>query len=369
MKKTVLSLVSLLLTLVLLAACGGGAASSTDSASPVDSTEAQSTASTDEAQDTPAPLDGESMVLKISTDVTEQSVTGQALAVLAKTLDESTGGRVTATIYYSGSLGTYTSVYEMIQEGDIAMWTTNPVAYETQVVELSTLDQYYMFDDLEHAHRFLEGAGGEFINKSWRKINMEALCNYALGFRQLTNSKREVNTYEDLKGLTLRSYSTIQADAWSSVSAVPTSVDWNELFVSMQQKLIDGQEGGIPTINDFSFYEVQSYLTMTDHVFSMDSLLASTVWLDSLSAEDQQIVRDAAMASYEFQKKAYQDQLAELLDKFEKEAGMMLNRDCEDLKTAMKEKMVPATAKGIVELCGQEVYDQVQGFVEEARTA
>ncbi len=351
MKKLALLLTSLMLVLT---ACSGGASQPASGGNT--STESASSEG-----------GGESMVLKVSTDCTEKSITGQALALFAETLGKSTDGRIKAEIYYSGSLGSYTSVYEMIQEGDIAMWTTNPVAYETQVVELATLDQYYMFDDLAHAHRFLEGEGGEFINQSWRSINMEGLTYYALGFRELTNSKRPVTKFEDLKGLTLRSYSTIQADAWSSVGAVPTSVDWNELFVSMQQKLIDGQEGGIPTINDFSFFEVQNNLTMTDHVFSMDVLLASTAWFDTVNETDKKIIKDAVNASYEFHKTAYQEQLNDLIKNFETEYGMKVEYASDELKAQMKEKMSPATSKGIIELCGQETYDKVQGFVEAAR--
>ncbi len=363
MKKFALPLAMLMLLSVAFTGCGGGNAASSSPA-PAEAAE-----SSEEAVETSggSATEGEEMVLKISTDVTEKSVTGQALALFAETLKNNTNGRMTADIYYSGSLGTYTSVYEMIQEGDIAMWTTNPLAYETQVVELATLDQYYMFDDLAHAHRFLEGEGGDFLNKAWRKVNMEGMCAYALGFRQLTNSKKEIASMADLKGLTLRSYSTIQADAWSSVGAVPTSVDWAELFVSMQQKLIDGQEGGIPTINDFSFFEVQKYLTLTNHVFSMDMLMASAAWLDTLSDADEQIVRDAVKVSYEFHKEAYQAQLNDLVAAFETDYGMKVTVPSDEFKGEMKALMVPATSKGIIELCGQETYDKVQGYVEAAR--
>ena len=61
--------------------------------------------------------------------------------------------------------------------------------------------------------------------------------------------------------------------------------------------------------------------------------------------------------------------MAEPITKFESEIGMTINKDCEELKAAMKEQMVPATSKGIVAVCGQEIYDEVQGYVEAARAA
>ena len=159
-------------------------------------------------------------------------------------------------MYYSGVLGPTAAVEDMMYEGDVQIMTLNPVSKETQVVELATLDQYYMFDDLDHAHRFIEGEGGKYLNDSYQKIGMQGLATLGLGFRQLSNNKKEVSTIADMKGLTLRGYSTIQIAAWRSIGATPTSVDWNELFVSMQQGLLDGQEAALSTINDFSFYEV-----------------------------------------------------------------------------------------------------------------
>ena len=350
MKKKSLSIIAILLVVVMLfAACSPSAPAAPG------------------AQGAGAAGGAETMHIRISTDLTEASLTGQALNMMVDRIYELSEGRITAQVFYGGALGVWTAVAEMIQTGDLAMWTTNPVAFETQVVELATLSEHYAFDDLAHVHRFLEGPGGEFMKESWRSINMVGLAHYSLGFRQLTNSRNPVHTIEDVAGLTLRSFSPIQADAWASVGAVPTSVDWGELFVSMQQGLIDGQEGGITTIYDFSFFEVQNYLTLTDHMFSTDVLLASTAWFDSLSAGDQEIIRQAAWESYEWHRDAYQAALDDIVSRLESEHGLQVTHASPELFAAMGERMRPATASRIIEISGQEIYDRVRGYIEAAR--
>jgi TRAP-type C4-dicarboxylate transport system, periplasmic component len=351
MKKNVKRVFCLVLALAMtaaLAACGGesnGASTSTSAGG----------------------AEGEASSIKISTVLTEASVSGQALQKFADDLSTKTDGRITCEVYYNGVLGTTDAVEDMMYEGDVQIMTMNPVSYETQVVELATLDQYYMFDDLAHAHRFLEGEGGKYLNNAYNKIGMQGLATFGLGFRELSNNKKEIKTIDDMKGMTLRGYSPIQIAAWQSIGTTPTSVDWNELFVSMQQGLLDGQEAALSTINDFSFYEVQKYITLTDHVFTCDMVLASQEWLEGLSAEDRAIIEETMNEAYEWQKETYQAGLATLQDKFVKEYGMTITKLDDSVKAEMAEKMSAASKAEIIKVCGQEIYDTVQGYVEAAR--
>lgn len=311
--------------------------------------------------------DYDKMTIKISTVLTEDSISGKALQMLADELEEKSGGAVKAEVYYNGVLADTETCFEMIQNGDIQMMTLNPVAYETQVTELATLDEYYMFDDLAHAHRFLEGEGGKYLNDAWQSVNLQGLATYGLGFRELSNNKKEIKTIEDMKGLTLRGYSTIQIDAWKAVGAAPTSVDWNELFVSMQQGLLDGQESALSTINDFSFYEVQKYVSLTDHAFTMDWLVGSLTWLDELSDANKALVMEAVNDSYEWQKKAYQEDIENLVDKFTNEYGVTVTELEPEVKAELKEKMGAVTVDAIKATAGEDVYNTVHEYVEAAR--
>ncbi|MDO4621440.1 MAG: TRAP transporter substrate-binding protein [Eubacteriales bacterium] len=373
MKKRTKQIVAVVLGTA-MAASMVGCGSKAEEAPAAASTAAASEAVAETAATSAAPAagdvdytQGDKMEIKIGTVLTEASISGQALQMFADELKEKSGGRVTATVYYNGVLADSDASFEMLQTGDIQMLTLNPVAYETQVTQLATLDEYYMFDDLAHAHRFLEGEGGQYLNDAWQSVNMQGLCVYGLGFRELSNNKKEVKTMEDMKGLTLRGYSTIQIDAWNAAGASPTSVDWNELFVSMQQGLLDGQESALSTINDFSFYEVQKYVTLTDHVFTMDWVVGSKVWLDGLNETDRALVDECIKDSYEWQKDAYQKDLQNLADKFTNEYGLTITEMDPAEKEKLKEAMQPVTVESIKAAAGEDVYNTVHEYVEAAR--
>lgn len=384
MKMRTKKLTALLATSALLVSAFAGCGSSSSSSSANEAEQSEASASVEASSSAEASVaseaaseasestdvdytQGDPMTIKVSTVLTEDSVSGRALQMFADILNEKTGGRIETEIYYNGVLADTDTCFEMIQNGDIQMMTLNPVAYETQVTELSTLDEYYMFDDLDHAHRFLEGEGGQYLNDAWQSVGLQGLTVYGLGFRELSNNKKEIKTVEDMKGLTIRGYSTIQIDAWNAAGAAPTSVDWNELFVSMQQGLLDGQESALSTINDYSFYEVQKYITMTDHVFTMDWVVGSQVWLDEMTDTDKELVMAAIEESYEWQKEEYQTELADLEEKFENEYGITITYLDDDVKAELKEKMGPVTVESIKEMAGEDVYNTVHEYVEAAR--
>lgn len=310
---------------------------------------------------------GDKVTIKLATNLTEESITGQALSKFSEDISKKSDGRITCKLYFNSVLGNNNAVMEMMVEGDVQMMTVNPVTYETQIPTLATLDQYYMFDSLEHAHKFFEGEGGKYINDSWQEIGLQGMEMFALGFRELTNNKRPVSTINDLKGLTIRGYSPIQIAAWKSVGVTPTATDWNELFVSMQQGLLDGQEAALSTISDFSFYEVQKQLSMTDHVFTCDMLIASSEWLNSLSEEDRALVQETLDEAYEWHKAAYRPALDNMLDTFVNEYGVTVTELDPATKEELVTKMSEASKKEILKICDQEIYDTVQGYVEEAR--
>lgn len=378
MKKQILAtMLGATMVMGLLTGCGGSAKGDSKASNTVDSQKTVASASntvssaSGDAASTASAVEeytkGDPMTIKIATVLTENSVSGRALQKFSDDLAAKTDGRIKCDIYYNGVLADTESCFEMLQKGDIQMMTLNPVAYETQVTELSTLDEYYMFDDLEHAHRFLEGDGGKFLNDAWNSVNLQGMAVYGLGFRELSNNKKDVKTIDDMKGMTIRGYSTIQIDAWNAIGASPTSVDWNELFVSMQQGLLDGQESALSTMNDFSFYEVQKHVSLTDHVFTMDYVVGSKTWLDGLNATDRKVIDETMQESYEWQKENYMAELENLQKTFTDEYGVTITELDDSVKAEMKEKMQPVTVELIKQTAGEDVYNKVHGYVEEAR--
>jgi tripartite ATP-independent transporter DctP family solute receptor len=115
------------------------------------------------------------------------------------------------------------------------------------------------------------------------------------GFRHLTNSKRPVQTPDDLKGLKLRTMENpVHITAFRALGAVPTAMAFPEVYAALQQGVVDGQENPIPVISSSRFGYVQKHLTLTGHVYSPALIIMSKSLFDGLSAPDKKLFQDAA---------------------------------------------------------------------------
>lgn len=362
MKKHTKLFLSLLLTAVMilsLAACGNSTTSS--------SSEAPSTPEGTPAENSGDAAQGDPITIKVGTVHYEGSVGVRALQVFEEHLETASGGRIQVEIYPGGVLGSASVMREMLFENDIQINVVNPVGYEKDIATLSVLNNYYMFDNLEHLHRFWEGEGGQLMLDSYNEIGLQGLAVMSLGLRELYNSSHPIKSMDDLKNLSIRGYSTIQIAAWESVGTTMVAVDWNELFVSLQQKLIDGEEGAITNFEDYSFYEVQKYFTMTDHVAGCDIVVCSQDWLGSLSEADQALVQEAANMLYEYHRDHYIPENEALLEKYASEYGIEVSELDPEVKAQMAEKMGATTAELIKKNCDEETFNRVMNFVEQAR--
>ena len=167
MKKNIKKIMTLVLALAMvlsMAACGG---ESSDSADSGDSGEAASS--------------GEPMTIKVGTVNYDGSVQVRALEAFKDTIEEASDGRITVEIYSGSVLGNNEVMLDMLYNNDIQIDVVNPVAFETQVPEMSLLNNYYTFDSLEHVHNFFEGEGGDFIFDAYNSIGLQGLCIFSLG--------------------------------------------------------------------------------------------------------------------------------------------------------------------------------------------
>lgn len=356
MKKNVKKLLSLALALAMvltMAACGSESSSSQGESTGGDTASSSG--------------DGDTMTIKIATVHYDGSVGVRCLEAFEDYVEEQSDGRIQVEIYAGGVLGDWTAALDMLYENDIQIDVVNPVSFEKQVPEMALLNYYYAFDSLDHIHSFFEGEGGDFIMDAWNQIGLQGMALLSLGFRELYNSARPINTIDDLKNLKIRGYSTIQIAAWQAVGVEPVSIEWSELFVSLQQKLIDGEEGAIVNFEDYSFYEVQNYFTMTDHVFGCDMAVCNQEWLESLSAEDRALVEEGMQVCYEYHRDHYIPENEALLEKFATEYGIEVAELDPAVKAEMAEKMGAATEQLIVETTGQETFDKFVELLDASR--
>jgi len=183
-----------------------------------------------------------------------------------------------------------------IGTGDLTITSTGPVG--NFVPEVLIFDIPFLFRDYAHARGVLDSAIGQDVLAKFPARNLVGLAWLENGFRNLTNSRREVNSPEDVRGLKVRTMENqVHMQAFRTLGALPTPMAFSELVPALQQGTVDGQENPIPVIVSNNLNQVQRYLSLTRHVYSPALLIASPMLWGRLSDADKAIFREAAAAA------------------------------------------------------------------------
>jgi TRAP-type transport system periplasmic protein len=233
--------------------------------------------------------------MRISISIAQNSHQGVAVDTFAREVEKRTAGRYKIQAFYSGSLGGERESIEAVQLGtqELTFSSTGPVP--NFVPEARILDIPFLFRDKAHARAVLDGAVGQEMLGKFDSKGFKALAWGENGVRHMTNSKRAVNSPEDLKGLKMRTMENpVHVAAYKGFGIVTTPMAFPEVFTALQQGTVDGQENPLSVIMASKFDQVQKHLTLTGHVYSPGIFLMSKATFDKLSPADQKHFMDAA---------------------------------------------------------------------------
>ena len=153
----------------------------------------------------------------------------------------------------------------------------------------------FLFRDKAHARAVLDGPIGQAMLAKFEAKGFKALAWGENGVRHMTNSKRAVNSPDDLKGLKMRTMENpVHIAAYKGFGIVPTPMAFPEVFTALQQGTVDGQENPLSVIMAAKFDQVQKHLSLTGHVYSPCVMLMSKAAFDKLSAADKTAFMEAA---------------------------------------------------------------------------
>jgi tripartite ATP-independent transporter DctP family solute receptor len=233
--------------------------------------------------------------MKISISTAQNSHQGVAIDTFAKEVAARTNGRYKVETFYNGALGGERESIEAVQLGtqELAFSSTGPVP--NFVPETKILDVPFLFRDKAHARAVLDGPIGQELLGKFDAKGFKALAWGENGFRHMTNSKRDVKTPEDLKGLKMRTMENpVHIAAYKGLGIITTPMAFPEVFTALQQGTVDGQENPLPVIMSAKFSQVQKHLSLTGHVYSPCIFVMNKASFDKLSAADKTAFLDAA---------------------------------------------------------------------------
>lgn len=267
--------------------------------------------------------EGAKISFKLGHSVSDQHPYHLGAEKFKEIIEKESGGEIEIALFPNNQLGTgERDLLEGLQLGtvDIYVGSTGPMGgFEKRFM---LFDFPFLFKNKEQAYSVLDGEIGQYVMGLLEKIGITGLAWYENGFRHFTNSKRPVNTPEDVKGLKLRTMENkIHMALWRVMGADPTPMAWGEVFTALQQGTVDGQENPIPIIFVQKIYEVQKHLALTGHVFSPAMIAISKAKFDGLTEGQKEMFRKAAQESAFYQRsqitRMEEEQVAKL-----KELGM-----------------------------------------------
>lgn len=277
---------------------------------------------------------------------------------LAKLINEKSNGRIKIEVYPNSTLGDAIAELEGLQLGTQDMMITSNAALSSFSDATAVLDLPFLFKDEENAFKVLNGEFGDRVNEKLNEVGFVNLGWFTQGWRVLTCND-EVHLPADISGLKIRVMdSPIHISTWNTLGASAVPMPFSEVFTSLQQHVIDGQENPYSTLDIAGIYEVQNYIIETNHIYDPSAVLISKATWDKLSAEDQQILLDATAEAQEHAAEIVRDMDAATKEKILAGGSCEIIELTADERAAWQEAVQPIWDAN-AEKIGQDVIDMV----------
>jgi TRAP-type transport system periplasmic protein len=288
-----------------------------------------------------------------------------AMKQFATNVEKATGGKVVIEVYGSSALGGEDKMLIALQSGtqDMYMGALAPISARKK--EMQIFDFPFLFGSDAEAAYVLDGPVGHKMLEGLGDMNIQGMVWAGGAFRNMSNSKRPLSTMADMKGLKVRVMQSPMALASFNamgMNAVPMA--FPEVYPALETKALDGYEHPVVDMYANKMFEVQKYLTITNHVYTPVALLASKKWWSSLTSDQQKIVQKAAEETRAFQRKEELSQAGDVVSQL-KAKGMTVTEmpapELEKIRTAVQ-SVIDKNTETIGAEFAQSFYGELKKF-------
>lgn len=245
----------------------------------------------------------------------------------AEELSKRTNGEITVQIFPSGQLGNDQQMIDGVRSGiiDISLVGLNNLTGLTP--EAGAVELPFMFPDRAAAYEALDGAPGQMIASQFETNGMKSLGFPENGYRNMTNNSGPIREPADVEGLQMRvNNSKALNDMFLALGAAPQQLPVAELYTALETGVVDSQDHPTAITLSFKFYEVQDYLSLTQHAYSALAFFMNLNKFNGLTPEQQTIVMETAAEAVAMQRELSTTKEEERIAELEA-AGMEVNRD------------------------------------------
>ena len=305
-------------------------------------------------------------MIRFGYGLNEQSNQGRAAKVFVDEVARLSGGKMKVRAIGAAALGPDNQMQQALIGGAQEMMVGSTATLVGISKEMALWDTPFLIANVKEADTLLDGPIGDKVRNKLQDKGMIGLVYWENGFRNLTNSKHAITKMEDMQGIKLRvMQNNVFLSSFQTLGANAIPLAFSELFSALETKTVDGQENPFNTILSSKFYEVQKYMTVTNHVYSPWIVTASKKWWDQLSKDEQKVLMDAAKTSRDFERKDTRDEAAKAMGDL-KAKGMEINQLSPAESARMRDKLTKVYASIGADI-GMDLWNETQAELKKIR--
>ena len=298
---------------------------------------------------------------------TETSTWADGGRKFGELMEKATGGKVKVNVYAADQLtnGNQSEGIQALMNGDpVQISMHSNLIYSAFDPRFNVVSLPFIYDSVEDADAKFDGEAGEKLKEILSEYGLHCMGIAENGFRELTNSVREVKSVEDMKNLKIRvAGSNLLMECYKRWGADATNMNWSETYTALQQNTVEGQENPLPAIDAASVQEVQPYCSMWDAIYDCLFFCINQEIYDGLTPEQQAVVDEAGQKAVEYERYINRSGDEEIMDRWEEKNGVTFTAK-EDMDIDSFKEAVDGVDEWFIEELKSQGFEDAQELVE-----
>ncbi len=233
--------------------------------------------------------------IKLSNQLPPSHHISKGLVVFAEKTAEYSGGEVTVRIFDSAQLFKDTEIVEALQDGLVETGLVPVNKWSGMIPAADVFEMPFVFKDFQSPKKFLDAGADKILDEEFQKKGVKNLFWVDYGYIQFFNNKRVLKTPEDFKGLTMRTFSSGDAETLRALGAAPTVMSSSEMYMALQRGTVEGATTGMPAAVSRKIHEVQKFMTMANYTTAQFTVQGNLDWWKKLSDAQKDAVLKAGL--------------------------------------------------------------------------
>ena len=307
------------------------------------------------------------MTWNFACSTTETSTWADGGRKFGELMEKATGGKVKVNIYAADQLtnGNQSEGIQALMNGDpVQISMHSNLIYSAFDPRFNVISLPFIYDSVEDADAKFDGAAGEKMKEILEEYGLHCMGIAENGFRELTNSVRQVKSVDDMKNLKIRvAGSNLLMECYNRWGADATNMNWSETYTALQQNTVEGQENPLPAIDAASVQEVQKYCSMWDAIYDCLFFCINQEIYDSLTPEQQAVVDEAGQKAVEYERYINRSGDEEIKSRWMEKNGVTITTK-EEMDIDSFKEAVEGVDQWYIEELKSQGYEDAQELVE-----